>query len=133
MAQVKKNYFFICTIAVLYFFNAFPMGRLLEINSSPAIEKSQLKDTILKQGIQLESSKQYQKAVQLYQRYLNKHPKRADLWLRIADIEQSFLNNPQAAAKAYAEIAKLRPKNATIAYELARRYLIAKQNQLALN
>lgn len=65
-----------------------------------------------------EDAKQWDKAVYLYKKELAAHPRRYDLWQRIADIEASR-DQPARAEKAMAHVLKIRPHNVTFLLKYA--------------
>jgi tetratricopeptide (TPR) repeat protein len=74
---------------------------------------------------------QWEEAIRIYKATLNNEPERADLWLRIADIE-AHLGNPGNSAEALAEAARLRPDDARIHFKLSQAYSASDQPERAL-
>src|SRR5262249_45943720 len=79
-------------------------------------------------GIQAEASEQWDAAVGIYKQALTQEPNRADLWIRIANIE-SRRGNVQAAIEALRSAAHAAPSDATIFRRLSQAY--AENNQPA--
>jgi len=65
------------------------------------------------EGLRSEMAGEWGKAIEIYQRILETEPGRVDLWVRISDI-QARLSNPEGAAVALAEAARLAPDDADI-------------------
>jgi len=84
------------------------------------------------EGLRSEMAGEWGKAIEIYQRILETEPGRVDLWVRISDI-QARLSNPEGAAVALAEAARLAPDDADIHFRLSQAYAAGNKPELALS
>jgi len=73
------------------------------------------------EGLRAEMAEEWGKALAIYKDVLEREPGRADLWLRISDIE-AHLGHQQKAIAALEEAARLEPNDADAHYRLSAAY-----------
>ena len=82
-------------------------------------------------GVKAEMAGQWQRAIAIYEKVLDKQPGRSDLWNRIADI-RIRLKDPEGAIKALEQAVKIKPDDAAVNSKLATLLVMEKQPDRAL-
>ncbi|GAB4330382.1 MAG: hypothetical protein Kow0099_00930 [Candidatus Abyssubacteria bacterium] len=83
-------------------------------------------------GLAAEMAGEWEKAIEIYEETLKRDPNRADLWIRISDIE-AHLGNEMRAAETLGKAAELRPDDADVQYRASNAWAAADQPEPALN
>lgn len=83
------------------------------------------------EGLAAEGEKDWQRAISIYLNYLEAHPERADLWVRVAIIEHQLKNNTLAVS-AYKRAIQIEPNNPALHKALSEIYAELKQHKDAL-
>ncbi|MBA3537029.1 MAG: SPOR domain-containing protein, partial [Tatlockia sp.] len=95
-------------------------------NKSPPDKNSPASDTAITSALEAEGKGEWQKAISIYLDLLIKEPNRADIWVRIATIQQS-LKNTDGAITAYEHAVEINPNNPIFYKALSELY--AEKNQ----
>lgn len=75
-------------------------------------------------GLEAETEGRWSDAAAVYRAELQRHPQRADLWLRLADIEAE-LKRPAEAGRAIEQAAQLLPQDASVWFRLSQARAVA--------
>ena len=101
------------------------------LSGGPPVKDEKKPPTTEEQGLAAEMAGQWDKAVEIYKSALSLEPGRADLWLRIADIE-ARLGNKEEVIGALKKTTELSPRNSELHFKLSQAHSVAQHPKEAL-
>lgn len=101
------------------------------VSGAPPVNDEKRPPATEEQGLAAEMAGQWDKAVDIYKSALSLDPGRADLWLRIADIE-AHLGNKEEVIGALKKATELSPRDSGLHFKLSQAYSVAQHPREAL-